>query len=118
LVGAPQRLPPATVIHIPLHRRSQADSERDAGRVPDGAKERVIQRVTAVVTFSVFDHRHHIPIGAARFQEGSGQFPVGQLDIAVDVVDTATFAVLEHELDALAVIVYVYPPADIKAIAI
>ena len=61
--------------------------ERDAGCVPNGTKYGVIQRIAAVVTFPVFDHRHHVPVGAAGFEDGSGQFPVGQLDVAVDVVD-------------------------------
>lgn len=61
------------------------------------------------MTLPILDHRHHVPGGAAGFQDRSRQLTIGQLDIAIDVVGTPAAAVLEHTMDALGVIVHVDP---------
>ena len=116
-VGAFERLPPITVVPIPLHGRPQAIRERHAGTYP--AHEAPSHRASnGGLAFAVFDHRHHVPVGAASLEDGRGQFTVVQLDVAVDVVDTARFALLEDQLDAAAVVVHVYPAANVAAIAV
>ena len=111
---AVQWLPPRHGCRVPLHRGPQALGERNARRVAQTSQHRVVQRVAAVVPLPVLDRRHHVPADPAGVEDGRRQLPIGQLHVAIDMVDPARFAGLEHELDTPAVIVHVNPAADVK----
>jgi hypothetical protein len=59
-----------------------------------------------------------MPVVYTCLQNTCGQFTVGELDVAVDVVYAAAFAMFNHHLDAAAMVVYVHPAAHVPAITV
>src|SRR6266567_4669808 len=64
------------------------------------------------------DPRDHVPARAAAVQQGLRELDVGQLHVTADVVDPPALTSLEGKLDAAAVVVHVYPAADVPAVAV
>ena len=93
------------VVGIPGHGGLQAVGELDARGVAHRTEQGVIEAVAAIVALAVGDGYHHLPGGAAGRQNGGGEFAVGQLGAAVDVVDPAGGAFFQDELDAPAVVI-------------
>src|ERR1700722_12127352 len=115
---AAQRLPPVAVRGVPLDGGLEAVGERRQRGVAHRAEQRVVEAVAAVVGLAVLDRHHVVPGRAELVEDGPGELAVGQLNVAVDVVDLARPPLLEHQLDAPAVVVHEDPAAAVQAVAV
>jgi hypothetical protein len=76
------------------------------------------RKMPPMVALAVCHLRHHVPARVAAFEQGSGQLNVGQLHVAVDVIDGSRLTALQDQLDAPAVVIDVYPSPDVPAVPV
>jgi hypothetical protein len=70
------------------------------------------------VALAVLHVAHLVPAAAARLEQQFGQFEVGQLGAAADVVDLTGGAAGAHQVHAAAVVLDVQPVAYVLAVAV
>lgn len=119
VIAADDAHPPVAVLEVPFDRlldavlkfrlRFPAELRVDLRRV-DG--------VAAVVALAVGDVLDEIFGLAELLEDGLDDIDVGALIVAADVVDLADAALLQDQVDGMAVVLDVEPVADVLAVAI
>ena len=119
VVAADDAHPPVAVLEVPLDRLLDAVLEFRL-RLP--AEFRVdfrrIDSVAAIVALAVSDVLDEVFGLAELLEDGLDDVDVGALIVAADVVDLADAALLQDQVDGMAVILDVEPVADVLAVAV
>ena len=112
-------LPPSLMLEVPLDRLFDAVLELRL-RLP--AKFRVdlrrVDGVAAVVALAVGDVLDEVFGLAELLEDGLDDVDVGALIVATDVVDLADAALLQDQVDGMAVVLDIEPVADVLAVAV
>lgn len=119
VIAADDAHPPVAVLKIPLNRLLDAVFELRL-RLP--AEFRVdfrrVDRVAAVVALAVRHVLDEVLALAEFLQDRLDDIDVRALIVAADVVDLADAALLQNEVDGMAVVLDIEPVADILAVAV
>ena len=113
-----QRAPPPLVGAVPVDGGLERLVERALLRPPERGDLGDVDRVAAVVAEAVLDVLDRRLVLAEQREELVDEHPVGRLVAGADVVDLAGRALVEHEVDAGAVVVDVEPVALVEAVAV
>lgn len=119
VVAADDAHPPVAVLEVPLDRLLDAVLEFRL-RLPAELRVdlRRVDGVAAVVALAVGDVLDEVFGLAELLEDGLDDVDVGALIVAADVVDLADAALLQDQVDGMAVILDVEPVADVLAVAV
>ena len=119
VIAAYDAHPPVTVLEVPLDRLLDAVLEFRL-RLPAELRVdfRRVDGVAAVVALAVGDVLDEVFGLAELLEDGLDDVDVGALIVAADVVDLADAALLQDQVDGMAVILDVEPVADVLAVAV
>ena len=119
IVTIDDMLPPSLMLEVPLDGLLDAVLEL---RLRFPAEFRVdfrrVDSVTAVVAFAVGDVLDEVFGLAELLEDGLDDVDVGALIVAADVVDLADAALLQDQVDGMAVVLDIEPVADVLAVAV
>ena len=119
IVTIDDMLPPSLMLEIPLDRLLDAVLELRL-RLP--AEFRVdlrrVDGVAAIVAFAVGDVLDEVFGLAELLEDGLDDVDVGALIVATDIVDLADAALLQDQVDGMAVVLDVEPVADVLAVTV
>ena len=119
IVAADDAHPPVAVLEVPLDRLLDAVLELRL-RLPAELRVdlRRVDGVTAVMALAVGDVLDEAFGLAELFEDSLDDVDVGTLIVAADVVDLADAALLQDQVNRMAVVLDVEPVADVLAIAV
>ena len=119
VVAADDAHPPVAVLEVPLDRLLDAVLEFRL-RLPAELRVdlRRVDGIAAVVALAVGDVLDEVFGLAELLEDGLDYVDVGALIMAADVVDLADAALLQDQVDGMAVVLDVEPVADVLAVAV
>lgn len=119
VIAADDAHPPVAVLKIPLNRLLDAVFELRL-RLPAEfvVNLRRVDGVTAVMALAVRDVLNQVLALAEFLEDGLDDIDIRAFIVSADVVDFADTALLQDEVDGMAVILDIEPVADILAIAV
>ena len=119
IVTIDDMLPPILMLEVPLDRLFDAVLELRLRRPAEFRVDlRRVDGVAAVVALAVSDVLDEVFGLAELLEDGLDDVDVGTLIVAADVVDLADAALLQDQVDGMAVILDVEPVADVLAVAV